>query len=349
MATMRQVAERAGVSISTVSFIVNGTKPVTEETRARVEAAMDELGFRRNVLARALASQRTRIIAIAFPHEPHRLGPTALSMITAAASTAADRGHSVVLWPVGYTDGRLDEYARSGLVDGVLLMEVRAEDPRIAVLERLGIPFALVGRSRADEGLPYVDLDFEGAVDDGIDHLRALGHRDIALVVGEMTDPDYGGYGPVLRTRERFQRRMDALGLPAVVVQSPHTPLGGVIAADTLVRDHPDVTGVLVLNEVALFGFLTGVTRNGYEVPGDLSIVGLATSAENVAIADPVLSTIVAPGADVGILAASTMIDALEGVATDSGPTRVLVRCVLQPGGSTAPPRRLPASDPLPR
>lgn len=347
MATMRQVAERAGVSISTVSFIVNNTKPVTEETRARVEAAMDELGFRRNVLARALATQRTRIFAIAFPSEQHRLGPTALSIITAAAATAADRGHSVVLWPVGYEDGRLDEYARSGLVDGVLLMEVRADDPRIGVLERLGIPFGLIGRRSAEEALPFVDLDFEMAVEDGISHLRGLGHRDIGLVVGEIADPDYGGYGPVMRTREAFTRRMGELGLPAVVVESPHSPLGGVSAAEALVRDHPGVTGVLVLNEAALFGFLNGIARSGYRVPQDLSIVGLATSADNVAIADPVLSTIAAPGSEVGVIAANGMIDALEGGTTET--TRALVRCVLQPGGSTMPPREAGPTDSLPR
>ncbi|MFE5411127.1 LacI family DNA-binding transcriptional regulator [Microbacterium sp. NPDC056569] len=342
MATMRQVAERAGVSISTVSFIVNNTKPVSEETRARVESAMDELGFRRNVLARALATQRTRIIAIAFPSEQHRLGPTALSIITAAAATAADRGHSVVLWPVGYEDGRLDEYARSGLVDGVLLMEVRADDPRIAVLERLGIPFGLIGRTRTDEELSFVDLDFEMAVRDGVEHLRSLGHREIALVVGEIAGPDYGGYGPVMRTTEAFRNRMTELGLPAVIVESPHTPLGGVMAAESLVNEHPEVTGTLVLNEAALFGFLSGVTRTGYRVPEDLSIVGLATSADNVAIADPVLSTIVAPGSEVGVTAVNGMIDVLEGTSTE--PTRALVRCILQPAGSTTAP---PSSRPL--
>ena len=73
MATMRDVAERAGVSIATVSFVVNNTKPVTAATRRADRGAMAELGFRRNVVARALASRRTRIIALAYPALEHRL------------------------------------------------------------------------------------------------------------------------------------------------------------------------------------------------------------------------------------------------------------------------------------
>jgi DNA-binding LacI/PurR family transcriptional regulator len=342
MATMREVAQRAGVSVATVSFIVNGTKPVSAATRERVEAAMAELGFRRNVLARALASQRTRIIAIAFPHEQHRLGSTALDIITSAAAAAAERGHSVVLWPVGYEDGRLEEYARGGLVDAVLLMEVRENDPRIAVLESLDVPFALIGRTREDETLPFVDLDFERAAVDGIHHLRELGHDAIALVVGQASDAAYGGYGPILRTTGAYTKRMRELGLPPVIVESAHTPAGGIDAAGRLAADHPEVTAVLVLNEAALFGFLSGVSRAGYSVPADLSILGLATSADNVAIADPVLSTIVAPGSEVGVLAVTHMIDRLDH-AGDTGdgiaPAHTLVRCIPQPAGSTSGPR----------
>jgi len=339
MATMREVAQRAGVSVATVSFIVNGTKPVSPATRERVEAAMAELGFRRNVLARALASQRTRIIAIAFPREQHRLGSTALDIITSAAAAAADHGHSVVLWPVGYEDGRLEEYARGSLVDGVLLMEVRQDDPRIAVLERLEVPFALIGRSREDETLPFVDLDFAGAAVDGIHHLRELGHDAIALVVGEESDEGYGGYGPILRTTDAYTTRMRQLGLEPVVIESAHTPAGGIAAASRLKAEHPEVTATLVLNEAALVGFLSGVGRVGYAVPGDLSIMGLATSADNVAIADPVLSTVVAPGAEVGVLAVTQMIERLDRIAAgdpDLPPVRTLVRCIPQLAGSTS-------------
>ena len=101
--TMRDVAVRAGVSIATVSFVVNGSKPVREHTRLRIEQAMAELGFQRNVVARALASRQTRILALAYPALEHRLGWSIHDFVTSAAQGAADAGYHLVLWPVTTT------------------------------------------------------------------------------------------------------------------------------------------------------------------------------------------------------------------------------------------------------
>ena len=100
MATMQQVADRAGVSIATVSFVVNGTKYVTPGTTARVKTAMRELKFRGNVVARALASRRTRIIALLFPTTGNRFSPTTSQFFMSAAKRASERGYHLVLWPV---------------------------------------------------------------------------------------------------------------------------------------------------------------------------------------------------------------------------------------------------------
>ncbi|WP_420813819.1 LacI family DNA-binding transcriptional regulator, partial [Phytoactinopolyspora endophytica] len=131
---MRDVAERAGVSIATVSFVLNNTKPVAPATRERIEAAMAELGFRRNALARALASRRTHILALAYPALQHKLGSTAMSFVTSAASAASNRDYHLVLWPVDNDGVELTELVRQGLVDGILLMEVLLDDPRVEAL-----------------------------------------------------------------------------------------------------------------------------------------------------------------------------------------------------------------------
>src|SRR5215468_6543840 len=88
MVTMRDVADRAGVSIATVSFLLNDTKPVTPATRAKIEEAMAELGYRRNLVARALASRRTHIIAMAYPALDHKFGFSAAEFFTSAADAA---------------------------------------------------------------------------------------------------------------------------------------------------------------------------------------------------------------------------------------------------------------------
>ncbi len=134
MATMQQVADRAGVSIATVSFVVNGTKYVTPATTAKVTAAMRELKFRGNVVARALASRRTRIIALLFPTTGNRFSPTTSEFFMNAAERASERGYHLVLWPVDPAGDDLDDLVSGGLVDGVVLMEVRMDDPRVVKL-----------------------------------------------------------------------------------------------------------------------------------------------------------------------------------------------------------------------
>ena len=105
MTTMRDVAEHAGVSIATVSFVINNTKPVTQATRARIEASMEALGYRPNAAARALASRRTRVLALAYPALDHRLGDSGMEFMVAAARRAVEHGYHLMMWPAA-NDGR---------------------------------------------------------------------------------------------------------------------------------------------------------------------------------------------------------------------------------------------------
>ncbi|MFE9233388.1 LacI family DNA-binding transcriptional regulator [Cellulosimicrobium funkei] len=333
---MQDVADRAGVSLTTVSFVVNGTKRVAPATRARVEEAMADLGYRRNVLARALASRRSHIVALVFPALQHRLGSTALSIVTAAARAATERGFNVVLWPVDDV-AQLDDYLSGGLVDGVLLMEVTADDPRVALLVERDVHFGLVGRTEDTTGLSYVDMDFAGMVATGLDHLIELGHRRVALFLGDPGGPAWSGYGPVARTEQAYLAEAARRGLDPVVVRSAQDPRSGRRAATALAEDHPDVTAVLVLNELALSGFVNGLVAAGRTVPDDVSVLGLATSAADLETADPAVSAVVAPGAELGARSVDGLVDRL----TDptAAPTHDLLPGTLRLVGSTAAPR----------
>src|ERR1700704_5984403 len=163
---MRDVAERAGVSTATVSFVINGTKRVAPDTHARIVQAMDELGFRRNVLARALASRRTRIIALLSPVLDDHIGRTGMSIVISAARAARDHGYRLVLSPVSNDGREMKELLTDGLLDGVLLMEVQMDDQRVERLTELGGTFALIGRTRDPSDLAYVDIDFDRTVSD---------------------------------------------------------------------------------------------------------------------------------------------------------------------------------------
>jgi DNA-binding LacI/PurR family transcriptional regulator len=300
MVTMRDVAERAGVSIATVSFLLNDTKPVTAATRARIEQAMTELGYRRNAVARALASRRTHIIAMAYPAMEHRFGMSTAEFFTGAAEAARKEAYHLVLWPVGNDGVELRELLGQGLVDGVVLMEVQLDDPRIDVLEQTGTPFALIGRTTDLEGLSHVDIDFDTTVQEAVEHIHQLGHRELVLVSGDLADPRFLGYGPWVRTENAYRRIAAEYGLRVVVMPCGDTTHAGREVAERLVAEHPETTAILVLNEYAALGIVSGLRHLGHAVPEEFSVLALLMVPETAALSDPEMTFLRTPGPELG-------------------------------------------------
>jgi DNA-binding LacI/PurR family transcriptional regulator len=227
MPTMRDVADHAGVSIATVSFVVNNTKPVTAATRSRIEDSMRVLGYRPNAVARALASRRTRILALAYPMLDHRLGGSGMEFMIAAARTASACGYHLMMWP-GANDGReLTELVGQQLVDGVILMEVQLDDPRVSALQATATPYALIGRTADPSDSVHVDIDFEQSTREALQHLHDLGHRHIVFVTGTQDRKSYYNYGPYVRTERAFRQVTARLGVAPVVVESGQDTTAG--------------------------------------------------------------------------------------------------------------------------
>ena len=336
MATMRDVAQRAGVSIATVSFVLNDTKPVTAATRAKIEQAMADLGFRRNVVARALASRRTHIIAMAYPALDHKFGFSAAEFFTSAADAARKQDYHLVLWPVGNDGTELTELVGQGLVDGVVLMEVQLDDPRVTVLEETGTPFAMIGRTSTLEGLSHVDIDFDKTVEDAVGHLYGLGHRRLALISGNLNDPLFSTYGPYVRSEAAYRRVAPEYGLETVVMESSGSTLAGQEAMSRLVSEHPETTAVLIVNEFAALGAVAGLNRLGRRVPADISVLPLLMAPEMAALTNPELTIMRTPGPELGQLGTEALIRQIEG--DDPLPPQ-LVPAKLYPGATVGPPR----------
>jgi DNA-binding LacI/PurR family transcriptional regulator len=336
MVTMRDVADRAGVSIATVSFLLNDTKPVTAATRARIERAMAELGYRRNVVARALASRRTHIIAMAYPALDHKFGFSAAEFFTSAADAARKQDYHLVLWPVSNDGSELTELVGQGLVDGVVLMEVQLDDPRVTVLQDTGTPFAMIGRTSSLEGLSHVDIDFDRTVEDAVGHLYGLGHRRMVLISGNLTDPVFSTYGPYVRSEAAYRRVAAEYGLDVTVMESSGSTMAGQEAMTCLIRDHPDTTAVLIVNEFAALGAVAGLNRLGYKVPDDISVLPLLMAPEMAALTNPALTIMRTPGPELGQLGTEALIRQLEGA--DPLPPQ-LVPAKLYPGATVAGPR----------
>ena len=334
--TMREVAEAAGVSIATVSFVVNNSKRVAPETRERIERVMTELGFRRNIVARALASRRTQIIALVYPVLEHRVSGSITEFITSAARAASAAEYHLVVWPVGNDGSELAALVGQKLVDGVLLMEVQLDDARVPALRELDIPFALIGRTRDVTGLHYVDIDFDASVQMAMDHLATLGHNRIVLVNGSQEGESFASYGPYVRSEIAYHELCAQRGIEPVILRCRQTVRSGREAAMELVATAPDTTAVIIADEVAAAGLVAELARTGREVPSDISVMSILSSLDMAAICNPPLTTVTAPGTELGRLGVEALLRQLDG-----GPPMapVLRAGVLAIGESTGPIR----------
>ncbi|MBM7800749.1 DNA-binding LacI/PurR family transcriptional regulator, partial [Microlunatus panaciterrae] len=273
--TMREVAQAAGVSIATVSYVVNDSKRVAPETRLRIERAMAELGFRRNVVARALASRRTQIIALVYPALEHRLGGSVMEFITSAARAARYADYHLVVWPVSNDGSELTALVGQKLVDGVLLMEVQLDDPRVSALRGLDIPFALIGRTRDVTGLHYVDIDFDLSLRMAMDHLAELGHQRIVLINGSEDEVSFADYGPYVRSEAAYRDLAAQRGIEPTVLHCRQTVRSGRDAASELVARVPDATAVIIVDEAAAAGLVAELDRLRRPVPSDISVMSI--------------------------------------------------------------------------
>lgn len=313
MVNRADVAKAAGVSESTVSYVLSGTRPISPETRERVLATMDQLGYIPNAMARGLAANRTGILALHFPVRARGLSLTEFEYIFAATQAARDSGRHLMLWtnPVGDVD-ELRTLARQGLVDGVLLMEVEIDDPRVPVLRAAGVPHVLIGRTADEEGTAWVDSDFDRMASLAVEHLAGLGHRELAFV-GDGLDDDRSGYGALVRLHTALGSAASSHGLVLRTGDAAATIRAGRAALDRLLTAYPQVSAVLSFHEQTLVGVVEQAGARGLSVPGDLSVVCLGVSPSTAEVTSPALTSVSPPGADLGRQAVELLVGLLDG------------------------------------
>lgn len=329
MATITDVARLAGVSASTVSYVLSGKRPISAPTRQRVVAAMDALGFEPNAPGRALASKRTRTLGLLFPNFTSGVSEFQLEFVTSAlaAASAADYGFLLSTAPADQSE--LLAWTRRGLVDGVILMQIRLHDQRVALLRERGFPFAMIGHCEKNDGLDFVDLDFEDAVATAYRHLAELGHRRIAFVNGPISLHTVG-YGPSVRSLRGFQAVADEMATALFCESSLEA--GYHLACDLLRSG--DWTAIITLNREAIPGILQAVADLGRRVPDDLSLVALVS--DRVAeLFTPALTAVGFPAAAMGRIGAEMLIHRLEG--GDVAPVQRMLRAELTVRRSSAP------------
>lgn len=291
--TIRQVAAAAGVSRATASRAINGGHLVSPAAREAVDAAIAELGFTPNPVARSLATRRTGSVALVVPEPNSRVlsDPFLVGTINGLALALEESDLQLVLLinRNAQVSERTARYLTAGHVDGAVIASHHRNDALSRLLVESDLPCVFVGRPLDAPGAVYVDMDNAGGARLVTEHLVAAGRRRIGTVTG----PDDMTAG--VDRLAGWRTAMTAAGLADDAVEAADfTRAGGVAAARRLLDAHPDLDAVFVASDLMAAGVLTELRRRGRRVPEDVAVFGF----DDVMLAettDPPLSTVTQP------------------------------------------------------
>ncbi len=306
--TLEMVALRAGVSPSTVSRILNGTAVVSDEKRRSVDAAIADLGFVPNPVARGLAGGRTLSVGVVTQTIDSPFYGVALRGVEEALSRA---GYSP-LFVSGHFDAAVEarciEVLRSRRVDGIIVLDGQLGAQALRAHAK-ALPMVVTGRRLKAPNVFALSFDNAEGGRVATDHLLALGHRRIAFIAGDASHSD---------ANERlagYRAALEAAGLgfdPALVVPGAFHEASGLAAVQRLLDSGERFTAIFAANDQMAFGAALGLHRRSLRIPGDVSLVGYDDIA-GAEYAVPPLSTVHQSGYELGQLAATAMLKLLSG------------------------------------
>ena len=330
--TIADIAALAGVSAGAVSYALNGLPGVSEQTRARIIAIADEIGWAPNVAARSLTVSRAQAVGwvIARPTQTLGVEPFFTQLIAGLEAELSRSRVALLLQVVDDHEAATVATRRwwaERRIDGVIVTDVWAADARLPVLRDLGVATVLVGRPQPGSDATAVWSDEAAAVASVVDYLVALGHRRIARVAG-MSRLDHTR----VRTRA-FRSRMRHHGLadPAVVV-TDYSAEEGARATRQLLTAADRPTAITYDNDVMAVAALSVAREMGVAVPEELSIVS-GEDSELTMLVSPSLTSLSRDIAAYGATAARTLLEVVE---RGPVPSHQVAAAHLVPRGSTS-------------
>lgn len=307
--TIADVATRAGVSRSTVSYALSNKRPISEETRQRIHQAIEDLNYRPNPVAQRLASrEQSRNIGFVLPLTTGEMTGLELKFITGASKTINQMDYTFIL--LAHSDRKpenLLRFAQSGLVDGFILLEVYMHDKRVDMLREEGIPFVLLGRCEDNTDLSYVDTDIRQIMEECFSYLTGNGRCSIAYIFNENDE-----YGFSVRALREYHAACQRYNTTPILKASRLTPEDGETAMNTLLETHPDLDAAIIYSDIPAMGAVKAVQSKGHHIPDDFSIICQEHSIiSNLESFSPIVIDICAD--EMASQAAQLMIDQLEG------------------------------------
>lgn len=292
--TIADVAKAAGVSVPTVSRILNNKEYVAAETRQRVDDAIRTLGYAPHTQARRLRGGASMTLALHYPIEsPHELSSVIETpYITGAAAAASEREYFLNFLMSQLTPSSLLTMYRSNQIDGIILLQVRMDDWRVNLLRQHTYPFIMIGRCADLDGLSFIDLDFEDAMLRAFEYLTGLGHQNI----GFLTYPESWrktGIGPAVRSLDGYAQALNKYG-----VRRCYREIGlnsveeGFEGTNDLLQENPELTAIITVSHLTAAGSIKALALRGRTVPQDCSVMAVGFGGNFANVVTPSLTTL---------------------------------------------------------
>jgi LacI family transcriptional regulator len=332
--TIKDIADIAGVSIATVSRVVNRRADVSDETRELVQRVVRERGYTANRNARGLSAGRTDLVGVLVP----LVHPAYFSGILAGAAEALyEQDMRLVLSPTRHEHDRevsLVDRLMHGLTDGALLVLPEESSEELQQLLDRGNSFVVVDpRQALPARIPSVSAAHASGADQAMQHLLSLGHRRIGAITGPR------GWVATEDRRRGYHAALAAAGIlpdPALEAEGDFEIAGGLAAAARLLSLADPPTAIFAFNDNLAIGSIHAARARGLAVPNDLSVVGF-DDVEYATVISPALTTVRQPLAEMGRMAVSLLVRLLERQRFETLHVELATRLVVR--DSTAPPR----------
>ncbi|MDR3573562.1 MAG: LacI family DNA-binding transcriptional regulator [Anaerolineaceae bacterium] len=337
--TIIDIAKASGVSVSTVSRILNDKPDVAKETRERVLNIIKDYHFAPQAPWQQLKSGKSHFITLHYPKNPSRIHMIN-SFVIGAATACEQNNYSLNLVVSPLDEVSLLTFFRSGQTDGMILMEILLQDWRVKLLRQNNFPFVILGRCEDNSGFSYVDLDVETGVKIAMDHLIGLGHRRIGFLSAEpylfSGEKDVNRLGYTAWAIKGYKQVCEQYDLPVI---SKHVQMAKESIEDgvmQLLAKRSAVTAIITVQETVVSGIIKAVQRKGLVIPDDISIVGSA-DGEVAELTAPPLTTVNYPAEASGFQAAKLLIEQLEGQQDEKKQFLIPFELIVRGSTSTAP------------
>lgn len=313
-ATSFDVARLAGVSRTTVSFVLNNLPGVSisESTRQRVLDAARELNYHPDAAGRKLASGVSNTLGFVMRQSSEQVFTDAflVQVVMGVEQVAAQNGFHVLLKPlepdskVGYT-----RLIYENLVDGIILSGPREDDAEIMSLHEQGVPVVLQGQLPGTS-IPFVDINAVEGARTVVDHILSLGHKRVAIITNASLH-----YTSARQRCDGYCQSLTQAGIPldrALIKEGNYTPDSGYQAMQELLQQAPDISAVFVASDVVAMGAIQAIKQAGLRIPQDIALAGF----DDIPLAryfDPPLTTISLPAFGLGWAAGERLIHLIQG------------------------------------